>query len=367
MKRDEVRKLLGGYATGSLTESERALLFDAALEDQDLFDELAGEQALKELLESPGAKNRLLAGLRPGDAKQVWWARPWSWVRGPWATAAGLSIAGALVWVMMPRVETRQAPLEVAQSKVSAVESAPAPLAAPVASKATGRSAPVAQEARKEIAAAVPAPIVALAPPPQLPPVARQAEAARAAGLSTAETVTVTAETALLKTEAAAPAAQLPKAAPPDLPILALGGAAKGKGGGGAGGFAADGAGARSNIVVNGQPNNTAALRIDGQIAAVGANAFTYAVTTQGTLRVVPLQNGVLEVTATGIAQPLFPRNPVVSGTVIEVSVPRQAQEVKLDFGSAGAVLPATERSAELSGTVPLPGSERVVRVIPAR
>ena len=48
MTRDEIRGLIGGYATGSLSEAERRTLFEAALDDQELFDELAREQALKE-------------------------------------------------------------------------------------------------------------------------------------------------------------------------------------------------------------------------------------------------------------------------------------------------------------------------------
>jgi len=40
---DEIRKLIGGYATGTLTAAEQKLLFDAALDDQELFDELARE------------------------------------------------------------------------------------------------------------------------------------------------------------------------------------------------------------------------------------------------------------------------------------------------------------------------------------
>ena len=42
----ETERLLGGYATNTLTADERKLLYQAALEDQDLFDELAREQAL---------------------------------------------------------------------------------------------------------------------------------------------------------------------------------------------------------------------------------------------------------------------------------------------------------------------------------
>ena len=43
----DLEKLIGGYATNTLTESERKLLFEAALEDQELFDALQQEQALK--------------------------------------------------------------------------------------------------------------------------------------------------------------------------------------------------------------------------------------------------------------------------------------------------------------------------------
>src|SRR6516162_9616273 len=43
------KELLGGYATGTLTSAEREALLHAALDDQDLFDELAREQSLKEL------------------------------------------------------------------------------------------------------------------------------------------------------------------------------------------------------------------------------------------------------------------------------------------------------------------------------
>jgi hypothetical protein len=37
VKPDEIKQLLGGYATGTLTPEERKTLFDAALQDQDLF------------------------------------------------------------------------------------------------------------------------------------------------------------------------------------------------------------------------------------------------------------------------------------------------------------------------------------------
>ena len=85
----EVRKLVGGYATGSLSDAERQLLFEAALEDQELFDELMGEHALKELLEEPGARARLLAALEPAAAPR----RPFRIRLGPWLAAAGATSA----------------------------------------------------------------------------------------------------------------------------------------------------------------------------------------------------------------------------------------------------------------------------------
>jgi hypothetical protein len=94
--RDEVRKLIGGYATGTLTEAEKKLLFEAALEDQDLFDELVREQALKEALDEPGAKQRLIASLAPGEI--VWWRRPWVWS----AVSSAVVAALALGWIFRP-------------------------------------------------------------------------------------------------------------------------------------------------------------------------------------------------------------------------------------------------------------------------
>ena len=63
MSREEIHKLLGGYATGTLTPEEQEALFAAALEDQELFDALAKEQPLHDLLRDPAARAQLLAAL----------------------------------------------------------------------------------------------------------------------------------------------------------------------------------------------------------------------------------------------------------------------------------------------------------------
>ncbi|HSP69354.1 MAG TPA: hypothetical protein VLN48_16625 [Bryobacteraceae bacterium] len=128
MNPEDVRKLLGGYATGSLSEAERKLLLDAALEDQELFDELAGEHVLKEILEEPGARQRLLAALEQKSAV-VWWSRPW-----PWMTAA-VTVAIAIIVVVSQRIPPP--PQEIAQVMKTAepVAAPPPPQPAPAPRK----------------------------------------------------------------------------------------------------------------------------------------------------------------------------------------------------------------------------------------
>jgi hypothetical protein len=74
----EAEQLLGGYATGTLTEAERRALFAAALEDQALFDALADEEALRELLADAATRTRLLALLAEPARKPAvpLWRRP---------------------------------------------------------------------------------------------------------------------------------------------------------------------------------------------------------------------------------------------------------------------------------------------------
>src|SRR4051812_26935668 len=78
---DDTRKLLGGYATGTLSEEERKLLFDAALQDDDLFAALADEQALKELLDDGVVRAQMLRATEEprftlAGAFREWFERP---------------------------------------------------------------------------------------------------------------------------------------------------------------------------------------------------------------------------------------------------------------------------------------------------
>ena len=94
MSREQVHKLLGGYATGTLTPEERQALFGAALEDQELFDALAREQSLHDLLRDPAAKAQLLAAL--DDAPVTWRQRAARWI---WGHAVGLAAVACFVTV----------------------------------------------------------------------------------------------------------------------------------------------------------------------------------------------------------------------------------------------------------------------------
>ncbi len=91
-------QLLGGYATDTLTEEEKRQLFEAALQDQELFNALADEEALKALLTKPEARLRILARLEesvqsqglPSSKPKSQWK---SWMKNAPPLAWGGSIA----------------------------------------------------------------------------------------------------------------------------------------------------------------------------------------------------------------------------------------------------------------------------------
>jgi hypothetical protein len=98
MDREQARKLLGGYATGNLTEAERKALFEASLEDDALFAELMAEQELREIVALPGARERLLRAVGPAPAQAArwpWWRARWAWGL---AGVAGVVAASFLIW-----------------------------------------------------------------------------------------------------------------------------------------------------------------------------------------------------------------------------------------------------------------------------
>src|SRR5438067_2364132 len=102
MNDEDIRNLLGGFATGNLTPEERQLLFNAALKDQELFNALADEEVLRDFLSDPGNRLRLLRSLEErkpglGDRLGAWLRRPVSW-----AVAGGLVTAVVLAMFVRP-------------------------------------------------------------------------------------------------------------------------------------------------------------------------------------------------------------------------------------------------------------------------
>ncbi len=130
----DIEKLLGGYATGTLTDEERHRLFEAALHDQALFDALTHEAALKEVLDDPTHRRRVLAAL---EAQQRSARRPLvvmlEWFRRPAnvALAGTLATAVIAVWIFVAiereRTERPFADDLVAQVKQTAQPAEPHP------------------------------------------------------------------------------------------------------------------------------------------------------------------------------------------------------------------------------------------------
>ena len=128
MRPEDAGKLLGGYATDTLTEAERKALFETALANQDLFSALAGEQALKELLSDPRCRRRLLGLLKARKEPfyhglVLWLKRP-----APWALAGSVAvmllIMTAIIRLNRPAATTvppaAQAPVQIAQKAAPA-------------------------------------------------------------------------------------------------------------------------------------------------------------------------------------------------------------------------------------------------------
>ncbi len=106
MTQEEIRKLLGGYATDALSADERRILFEAALEDQELFNALQNEDALRELLADPVSRAHVRQALASSKS-----TRPgFVWKRWLWGVALPAVIA-VIVIVLMNRARTPE-PLE---------------------------------------------------------------------------------------------------------------------------------------------------------------------------------------------------------------------------------------------------------------
>ena len=64
MRDANIERLLGGYATNTLTEAERQSLFEAALADQALFNALQAEEQLLGMLDVVVSRQAITRSLR---------------------------------------------------------------------------------------------------------------------------------------------------------------------------------------------------------------------------------------------------------------------------------------------------------------
>jgi len=146
MPQKNIEKLLGGYATDTLTEQERKDLFAAALRDQTLFNALADEHALKEVLDDPRARRLLIDTLKKKTTQRYWLENLLAWLRTPpsWALAGSVAVALVAVTLVIRLTGTLPEPPMTADSKAP-VASSPAPPSVP---KATDLPSQIQSETR---------------------------------------------------------------------------------------------------------------------------------------------------------------------------------------------------------------------------
>jgi hypothetical protein len=291
MNRDEIQKLLGGYATGTLTAEEQELLFAAALEDQELFDALAREQSLRDLLRDPAARAHVLASM--GAKRSPWYG----WLLRPAAVTAMTAIVlavGLLSW----RATRKPKPVMVA------MQTAPAPAPVPQATPATVPEIKTTME---------PVTDTALQPPSRKETPRDEPEVKRPAD----------AVGSLNKVQAAPPAAPAPT------PALAQ---------------SANGA-----LVINGSVSGAvtdpAGAAISGaQVQAVlsgGSRPFPATTDAQGRYSIAGLENGKYKITAQAAGfQSALLDNVTLDGSLKNV-------DLRLGVGAAAETLEVTAQSAQ--------------------
>jgi len=144
----ELEQLLGGFAADTLTPEEKLRLYQAALQDQQLFDALADEQALKELLTDPAVRKRLLHALHKTSPATGGSAASWlNWFRRP----ANLALAGGLATAVFAVViGTRIYQDSLKQAPPSGATEAPATPRLPAAAQPAPPPTPEAKTQLKE-------------------------------------------------------------------------------------------------------------------------------------------------------------------------------------------------------------------------
>ncbi len=166
---DRAEKLIGGWVAGTLTKEERKLLLDASLSNQALFDALADEEGMRELLADPTVRRQLSALLATSSqpvaaapaSLETWWR--WLFRPAPIAAFSAGVLAVLAFVVVRPAFIEKPAPSVAAvgaSSEAKAMDMA-APPPAPAEEKPRNSVAALRQdELRRNAPAAVrPAPL----------------------------------------------------------------------------------------------------------------------------------------------------------------------------------------------------------------
>lgn len=103
MNLEQARQLIGGYATGTLTKSERAALMEAALDDDSLFEALAQEEEIRGALADAEFRLKLRRRLHElnADTRIPFWGRFRVLLRPQSIAAIGL--AASIVVIVLIR------------------------------------------------------------------------------------------------------------------------------------------------------------------------------------------------------------------------------------------------------------------------
>lgn len=155
MRLDRLQQLLSEYAAGTLSDEERRLLFEAALEDQAVFNALAREQSLKELLDDPAARQVVLDALQNFEPSLrqgmlSWVLRPRVWA----AAGCGAAVVLAAALLLSERPEPRQialrreVPAPAVEVKAPERRAAPAPTESPTRRGAERQTIAAAESSR---------------------------------------------------------------------------------------------------------------------------------------------------------------------------------------------------------------------------
>jgi hypothetical protein len=316
MANDDIKDLIGRYATGLLSSEERKRLFDAALHDQDLFDELAREQELKQLIDEPGARSRLIRALEPPKRRV-----PWILAVIPVAALSALLI----VFLMRP---VPKPPQQVAITKIPApAEASPqipaeetVPKVAPTREpQPTGVPAPAkakSSDGRVE-------PIVADQPPPET----EKREAAK--------------KDAENKVADQKERDQLAVAAPPPPAARAMGAPAAPTN---------QFSGAQEQNSPGGPRQNVAQSSV--ALAEKPPFGFHYSLETKGHLVIIPGADGFLSVKSNDGAV-LFGPKRTAAGIIVDIALPDAARSVSIAFSANASPVQSTPIvRTDLSGAV---------------